>query len=573
MRALAKTAQWLGRISAITLLCGAALDAQTAALSYSTYLGGDGEDTGRAVAQRPGGGTCAAGTTTSLGFPTFLAGQPDPDPEPASGRLLEAFVTCFGSTGTLSYSTYLGGPQSEIPQAIAVAPDGRAFVTGFIDHFFEGRSAFLARARPFESIFLPFQAGPRSEGRDIAVDPAGNVYVTGRGFYQHPTFGLIPQAFVARVGSDGSPFYFTPLEGISGDERGNGVAVDTAGNAYAAGFTTSFDFPATSVLGPTLGTQSAFATKLDASGAIVYSILIGGSGADEIDDLAADAAGSVFVAGRTTSADFPLLDPAQASLRGANDLFLARFNPDGTLAASTYLGGSGTEEVTSLVLDGEGRLYLAGTTSSSDSPLSLSGCSGRFLSELDPASFEVLQATCLPGADVRDVAADQQGALHLTGVTSGGLPTVNAFQPQPAGGADAFAAKLAFNAPPDCSAAFASPARIWPPNGKLVPISIQGITDPEDDPITLTVTGVRQDEPLSLAGKPDATGIGTPSASLRADRAGQGDGRVYHLTFKARDPLGESCSGTIRVCVPHDQGRGRTCGDGGPLFDSAPPGG
>ena len=124
------------------------------------------------------------------------------------------------------------------------------------------------------------------------------------------------------------------------------------------------------------------------------------------------------------------------------------------------------------------------------------------------------------------------------------------------------------NMAPDCSAAVASPIKVWPPNGKLVPISIQGVADPDNDPVTLTVTGVHQDEPLSRIGTPDATGIGTPAASIRADRSGKGDGRVYHLSFEALDPLGASCTGTVRICVPHDQGRGRTCGDGGPLFVS-----
>jgi hypothetical protein len=129
------------------------------------------------------------------------------------------------------------------------------------------------------------------------------------------------------------------------------------------------------------------------------------------------------------------------------------------------------------------------------------------------------------------------------------------------------------NMAPDCSAAVASPIMVWPPNGKLVPISIQGVTDPDNDPVTLAVTGVHQDEPLSRIGAADATGIGKPVVSIRADRVGKGDGRVYHLSFEAFDPSGASCAGTVQVCVPHDQRTGRTCGDGGPLFDSTGPGG
>lgn len=570
MGALAKTAQWLGRVSAIALIYGVALQAQTASFVYSTYLGGRGVDEGRAVAAAPGGGTCVTGITNSLDFPTFWAAQPDLDPNPHAPRAVDAFVTCFGPTGQLVHSTYLGGSEIEVPRAIAVGPDGTAYVTGFTDVYFEGFFPFLVRVRPFEISFLPIPGSMRSKGWDVAVDSAGNVYVTGESHYDHPMIGTLHEAYVAKVGSDGSSIYVTEFGGLFGSEQGSAVAVDAAGNAYVGGYTTSLDFPATGVIGTLEGHPNGFVTKLDPSGAIVYSLMIGGSGFEEINDLAADPAGNIFVAGWTASADFPLRNPVQASLQGAFDLFLARFAPDGTLVASTYLGGSGAEEVTSLVLDGLGRLYLAGNTSSTDSPLFVPGCQGQFLAELNPASFEVLGATCLPGADIRDVAADPQGHLHLTGVTSGGLPTtVNAFQPVFGGGFnDAFATKLAFNAPPICSAAFATPSTIWPPNGKLVPITISGVTDPDGDPVTLTVTNVQQNEPLSQAGTPDATGIGTPSVSLRADRAGKGDGRVYHLVFEARDPLGASCTGTVTVCVPHDRGRGRTCGDGGPLFNS-----
>lgn len=125
------------------------------------------------------------------------------------------------------------------------------------------------------------------------------------------------------------------------------------------------------------------------------------------------------------------------------------------------------------------------------------------------------------------------------------------------------------NVAPDCAAAFASPATLWPANGRLVPITISGVTDPDGDPLTLAVTGVRQDEALGRAGTPDAVGIGTATAQIRSDRNGKGDGRVYHLTFTASDGQGGTCTGTVRVCVPHDQGRGRTCVDGGPLFNSA----
>jgi hypothetical protein len=83
---------------------------------------------------------------------------------------------------------------------------------------------------------------------------------------------------------------------------------------------------------------------------------------------------------------------------------------------------------------------------------------------------------------------------------------------------------------------------------------------------------VLQDEPTNAHGSgdtcPDATGIGTSQASVRAERAGPQDGRVYHVFFKAGDGRGGVCEGQVQVCVPHDHGHGETCGDQGALFDS-----
>jgi hypothetical protein len=127
--------------------------------------------------------------------------------------------------------------------------------------------------------------------------------------------------------------------------------------------------------------------------------------------------------------------------------------------------------------------------------------------------------------------------------------------------------KIADNQPPVCTAAVASPATLWPPNHKLVPVSIAGVTDPEGGPVTIALDRIAQDEPPA-GGTPDATGLGTATARVRAERAGGGDGRVYHLAFTATDEQGATCTGTVTVCVPHDQGHGGTCGDGGALWSS-----
>src|SRR5262245_15121880 len=126
------------------------------------------------------------------------------------------------------------------------------------------------------------------------------------------------------------------------------------------------------------------------------------------------------------------------------------------------------------------------------------------------------------------------------------------------------------NRPPVCDGAVASTDSLWPPNHQLVPVTIDGVVDPDGDPVAVTTTGISQDEPVDGSGGTcsDAEGVGTDVALVRAARSGGGDGRVYHIAFQAVDPLGAACVGTVEVCVRHDNGHGGFCGDGGPLFDS-----
>ena len=113
--------------------------------------------------------------------------------------------------------------------------------------------------------------------------------------------------------------------------------------------------------------------------------------------------------------------------------------------------------------------------------------------------------------------------------------------------------------PPVCGSAAASPSTLWPPNHQFVPIDILGVTDPDGDPVTITVTGVTQNEPLADS-CPSAV-IENGQAQVLAERSGSGDGRVYRVSFTARDGRGGECSGSVDVCVPHDRGHARFCGD------------
>jgi hypothetical protein len=156
------------------------------------------------------------------------------------------------------------------------------------------------------------------------------------------------------------------------------------------------------------------------------------------------------------------------------------------------------------------------------------------------------------------------------------------------------------NLPPVCAAAAASPGALWPPNHKFVPISINNVTDPDGDALTIKVTRILQDEPTIPAGhyegdscnghhhvdhddwddwgdwgsgNTSTDGLIAPRPSVRAERAGQGDGRIYEIRFTATDPQGAACSGAVFTGVPHDQGPSHPPVDSDVRYDSLVPGG
>jgi hypothetical protein len=116
---------------------------------------------------------------------------------------------------------------------------------------------------------------------------------------------------------------------------------------------------------------------------------------------------------------------------------------------------------------------------------------------------------------------------------------------------------------------------LWPPNHKFVKVKVHGVTDPDDDPITINIDSIFQDEPVNGTGdgntSPDGKGVGSSAASVRAERQGSGNGRVYHIAFTANDGNGGTCSGEILVGVPKSQGKKGGPVDDGALYDSTAP--
>ncbi len=308
------------------------LDATGTNLLYSTYLGGSGPDEGIAITVDGSGNIYVSGDTLSADFPTNSISQ-------RFGGVRDSFVIKLNPASTnLLYSTYLGGSGSDFAQGIAVDAQGEAVISGYT----------------------------------TSVDfPLTNAVQTNFG-------GGAFDAFVTKLNTNGWPPLFSTYLGGSGDDAGLRVVLDTLGNAYFTGLTTSTNFsvltnfPSANVLYSTnAGSEDAFVMKLDASGTnVIYWTYLGGVFNDEGWSIAVDTNGNAYVIGLTSSTNFPTVNACQPTLGGFNDVFVLKLNSTGTaLDYSTYLGGAGTDNGVGIALDGNGNAYIAGTTGSIDFPL------------------------------------------------------------------------------------------------------------------------------------------------------------------------------------------------------------
>jgi hypothetical protein len=220
-------------------------------------------------------------------------------------------------------------------------------------------------------------------GNGITVDAAGNSYIVGSTTSSNfpgasGTYAGNQDAFVVRLDPDGNRIYSTYLGGSSTD-AGNAIAIDAAGNAYVTGSTNSTNFPTVnayqSFKNGNPNVTNVFVTKLNATGGIIYSTYLGGNNNDAGNGIAVDATGAAYVTGSTTSGGlmmghFPTTSGAyQTSYGGSGDGFVTKFSPAGnTLVYSTYLGGSGADQGNGIAIDAAGNAYVTGSTQSSNFP-------------------------------------------------------------------------------------------------------------------------------------------------------------------------------------------------------------
>ena len=426
------------------------LSSDGSALSYSTFLGGRSDDRANGIAVDSSGCAYITGMTTSSDFP--------PTPNALNTTLNcpygDAFVAKLSSDGsTLVYSFYLGGSGNSTTKTgdqgngiavkssngvdyiyvtgttrsadFPITPNayqnalnstyGNAFVTELWAIYSSQMQQYVATEQ--YSTYLGGSGGATSgdQGNGIAVDASGNVYVTGSttssaatqsaptgfpvtsGAFSTSLAGT-QNAFVAKfdvADSQASSLVYSTYLGGNGSDTGAGIAVDSSGDAYVAGSTTSTNFPATagSLQTSLPGKQNVFMTELNPAGSWpIYSTYLGGAGTDTATGIAVDSNHCAYVSGMTDSSNFPTtLGAYQTALQGTQNAFVSKLNNIAglPLVYSTYLGGKGADAGNGVAVDSAGCAYIAGSTTSANFPTTtgayqaaLNGTGNAFVSKV-----------------------------------------------------------------------------------------------------------------------------------------------------------------------------------------------
>lgn len=451
---------------------------------YSSYLGGTGGDSAKAVTVDNAGNTYVAGETYSLDFPTLGPYQDELAcvlwctwPEVGS----DAFLTKVSPDGSsIIYSTYIGAPDTnEAGESVGVDSSGSAIVsTNTVSDDFpilnahqptKGagiRAGTISAFSPEGSslAYSTYFGGNQSALwiTDISVDDSGQTYlggVTGNGLTT--TIGAFQplcsdacslgteDGFAAKLNSSGTPVYSSYIGGGC-SESVMAVTADGLGNLFIAGWTCSPNFPVLNAFQPA-GVYpprwEGFVSKINPTGtALIYSSYLSGYEEDRAYGVAVDQEGHAYVTGKTKSLDFPAVNALQKTRGGLTDAFLTKVSPSGSsLIYSTYFGGTGGTAGGGVVVDDDGYATIAGSTSSRDLPVANrlyiygGGITDAFITKFNMAGNGLVYSTHLGGSQIEGVSGpvmDSSGDIVLAGTTdSPDFPVVNAFQPA-CGGCD-----------------------------------------------------------------------------------------------------------------------------------------
>lgn len=467
-------------------------------ITYSSLIGGTELDISKDVDVDASGNSYFVGYTKSTDFPTSSAAY---QTEFAGGNVpYDTCVAKISASGSLAYSTYIGGTSDDYGMGMATGSGGVVHVAGYSwSSNFPTVSAYQSTKAAKCDVFVltlnsagssltysTYLGGSEADfGVDVAVDSSGARYVCGQtNSTDFPTQapvqsthrGGLRDAFVAKLSSNGGSLAYSTYLGGTARDGALQMALRN-GEAYVVGQTASSNFPtaapaSSSPVQSTYGGGSydGFVTKLNASGsAWVYSTFLGGTAMDLAQDIDVDGDGNAYVVGTTISTDFPTTTGAyQTALGGtssARDAFVTKLNSSGGSAVySTYLGGGGNEnhfaqEFAGIAVDGDGVAHVVGSTNSTDFPLkraiqSTVGEDSRdaFLSRLNAEGTALVLSTYLGGESgdaAAAVAVDSDGCSHIVGTTSSlDFPAESSLYTY-AGNSDYFLARISASVPPE----------------------------------------------------------------------------------------------------------------------------
>ncbi|MCP4526127.1 MAG: hypothetical protein GY833_09485 [Aestuariibacter sp.] len=269
----------------------------------------------------------------------------------------------MSSSGNLLWSSYIGGNGYDNGYDIAIDGNGATFLTGFTN------STNFDVTNGFDTTF--------GGGGGTTFGGGGN-----------------PDAFISKITSNGTLAWSSYL-GKSGIDEGTSISVDSSGDAYVSGATSSTDFNVTNGFDTTYGGGNfdAFVTKVSSLGSILWSSYIGGSGDDEGYGNAVDTAGNVYITGRTYSSNFNVTNGFQTSFGGGGaDVFVTKLSSDGTFGWSSFLGGNGHDRADDIAVDTQGNVYVTGYTQSTNLDVtngfdtSLGGSKDAFITRISSPS-------------------------------------------------------------------------------------------------------------------------------------------------------------------------------------------
>lgn len=440
-------------------------------LIWSTYLGGDHMDDSRAMELSGQNKVITSGWTWSHNFPTTAGAF-----QTTKQGFTAVFATEFTRSGSLNWSTYLGGSNSDAGEGLAIDIDGNLLITGYTSSpnfpttsgTYQtsnggGNDAFLVRLSPMGHLDWGTYIGGTADdyGFSVTTDGQGNPFICGHGesidfptttgAYQEVLSGG-RDAFLSKFTSTGSLCWSTLLGG-TGEDRGWSAVSDKSGSIYIQGRTESNDFPVSSGAFQTTsgGLRDLFISKFTSNGSFRWSTYFGGSGNEGGTSLLVDSSGNVLCAGGTESSDFPITNGAyQMNLNGSSDAFLSKFAPNGTLGWSTFYGGSESDQGLAIAINGT-NILIGGESSSSDFPvtndafqISFNGNDDGFISRFSPAGIP-LWGTFVggSGSDAVTNLESEDGDIYTSGVTSSSdFPVSGAIQNSFSGVGDIFLLRL-----------------------------------------------------------------------------------------------------------------------------------